>query len=119
MRFLKIRIIVNGQFIYPIQEKKPVVVAIPTQRTQIVATDGFHFTTPKEFSVQAPVNYLKVGCAIEDDQLIAGGIITSFLYLVGFTSGVWIVLLFSFFPILYFLYIFYLNRNEFIQIQRA
>jgi hypothetical protein len=119
MRFIKLRVIVIGPDIYPLQEKKSVVVAIPTNRTHIVATDGFHFTKPKEFSAQATVNYLKVGCAIEDDHLIAGGIITFFLYLAGFTSGVLVVLLFSFVPILYFLYLYYVSRNDFIQIQRA
>lgn len=119
MRFIKLRVIVNGMYIYPLVEKRPVIVPLATNRPNIVATDGFHFTKPMIFPHNAQVNYLKVGCAIDDDHLIAGGIITFFLYLVGFTSGVMIITLISFFPILYFLYIFYVNRKEFIQIQRA
>lgn len=119
MRFIKLRVIVNGMYIYPLIEKKPVVVQIPNNRPNIVATDGYHFTKPMEFAYKTQVNYLKVGCVIEDDHLIAGAIITFLLYLAGFTSGVIIITLFSFVPILYFLYLYYINRKEFIQIQRA
>ncbi|MER3469918.1 MAG: hypothetical protein C4330_00900 [Chitinophagaceae bacterium] len=106
-------------YIYPLQGKKPVVIPMSIARPNIVATDGYHFTKPIQVAYQTRVHYLKVSYAIDDDQLIAGGIIMFMLYLVGFTSGVFIITLFSISPLLFFLYLFYFNRKDFIRIQVA
>jgi len=38
-------------------------------------------------------------------------------YLMGFVTGIFFLKLVSLFPVLYFLFLYYINRKEFIQIQ--
>src|SRR5690606_39591916 len=60
--------------------------------------------------------YFKVVCIIDDMQLLAGSLLLVVLYLLGFFTGVFILKLISFLPILYFLFLYYINRKDFIQI---
>jgi uncharacterized membrane protein len=84
---------------------------------KVVVTDGYHFTQPMEL-VYHHLNtyYFKVICVIDDVQLIAGCVLLAVLYLLGFYTGVFILKITSFFPIVYFLFYYYINRKEFIQI---
>lgn len=84
----------------------------------IVVTDGFHFTKPLELVYHhLHTYYFKIVCAIDDTQLIAGFGLLALFYLMGFVTGFLVLKLLSLFPIIYFLFLYYINRKEFIQIQ--
>ena len=110
MRFLKLRLVTN----------KPIVVSIPTNPSRIVVTDGFHITQPLELKYStAQTFYFKVVCGIENDQLFIGGIIMGLIYMMGATSGIIFLQIVSIIPVLYFLFLYYIKRKEFIQIKPA
>ena len=117
LSFLKIRVVVNGKDIYPLTNDKPVVITVQENHPKIVVTDGFHFTKPLEL-VYHHLNtyYFKVDCAIGDFQLLAGFFFLALLYLTGFYSDIFIVKLLSFLPLMYMLFLYYINRKEFLQI---
>ncbi len=117
LSFLRIRAIVNGNQIYPLYHDQPVTITVEENHPKVVITDGFHFTKPMEL-VYHHLNtyYFKVICVIDDVQLIAGAFLLVVLYLVGFYTGIFLFKLISFAPILYFLFLYYINRKEFIQI---
>lgn len=115
---LNIRVIVNNHDIYPLLNNEPVVIEIPDNHPKIVVTDGFHFTKPIELNYSVPSYYhFKVVCSIDDMQLIGNLIILSFFYLLGFFSGVFIIKVFSFLPILYLLFAYYIDRKSFLQVR--
>ena len=95
----------------------PVVITVQENNPSVVITDGFHFTQPLEL-VYHHLNtyYFKVICVIGDIQLLAGGMLLAVLYLVGSYTGIFILKLLSFAPVLYFLFFYYFNRKEFLQI---
>lgn len=108
---------VNGKDIYPLTNDKPVVITVQENHPKIVVTDGFHFTKPLELIYHHLNTYhFKVICAIGDFQLLAGFFLLALLYLLGFYSGLFWVKLASFAPIFYILFIYYINRKEFLQI---
>jgi hypothetical protein len=111
-------LIVNGTQIYSLVREKPIVVAIPTNPSRIVVTDGYHITKPLEvkFSLRKTY-YFKVVCGIENDQLLVGVIVAAIVYMMGLTSGILFLQLLSISPILYFLFLYYIKRKEFIQIR--
>lgn len=120
LQLLPVSIIVNGKVIYPIPKNQPVEIVIPTNPAKIVVTDGFHITNPYEVKCNfRRNNYYHIGCGIENDQLIIGLIILLLVFMMGATSGMWILQLISLAPIVYFLYSFYIRRREFIQIKPA
>jgi len=115
---LKLRLIVNGTYIYSLVKNKPVVVSMPTNPSKIVVTDGFHITKPLEVAYShRHTYYFQIVCGIENDQLLVGGIIGFLLYMMGMTSGIVLLQLLSAAPILYFLFLYYVKRKEFIQIR--
>lgn len=94
------------------------VITVEENNPKVVVTDGYHFTQPLELVYHhLHTYYFKIVCAIGDVQLLAGVLLLALLYLVGFATGIFIIKLLSLFPILYFLFLYYINRNEFIQIQ--
>jgi hypothetical protein len=117
LSFLRIRAVINGKEIYPLTNSKPVRITVMQNNPKVVITDGYHFTQPMEL-IYHHLNtyYFKVICVIDDVQLIAGCVLLAFLYLLGFYSGIFILKLFSFSPIVYFLFFYYINRKDFIQI---
>ena len=120
MRFLRLRLIVNGTYIYALSRGKPIVVSIPTNPSRIVVTDGFHITKPLELRYSsARTYYFKIVCGIENEQLLVGAIVSAIVYMMGVSSGFLVLQLLSIAPILYFLFLYYINRKEFIQIRPA
>jgi hypothetical protein len=120
LRFLKLRIVVNGSFIYSLVKNKPIVIDMPTNPARVVVTDGFHITKPIDLAYSPKHTYFfKIVCAIEDDQLLVGLIIIILVYAMGATSGMIFLQVLSMAPILYFLFLYYINRKEFIQIRPA
>lgn len=117
LSFLKIRAVVNGKDIYPLPDSRPVVITVMENNPKIVVTDGFHFTKPVEM-VYHHLNtyYFKVICVIDDIQLLAGSMLLIILYLLGIYTDFFLLKLMSFSPIVYFLFYYYINRKDFIQI---
>lgn len=108
----------NGSEIYPVKHGEKVLITVDKNHPKVVVTDGYHFTKPLELVYHhLHVYYFKIVCIIDDVQLIAGTCLLSLLYLIGFVTGIFIIKLLSLFPILYFLFWYYINRKEFIQIQ--
>jgi hypothetical protein len=117
LSFLKIRAVVNGKEIYPLPDSKPVVIPVQENNPRIIITDGYHFTTPLKLVYKDLHTYcFNVACAISDRQLLAGFILLAVLYLSGFYTGLLVLKVFSFLPIIYVLMFYYLNRREFIRL---
>jgi hypothetical protein len=96
---------------------QPVIIPVEENHPKIVATDGFHFTLPLELEYQEPSFYkFKIACAIDDLQLLCGGFLLVFFYLTGFFTGLFLLKLMSFVPLLWFLFLYYINRKKFIRI---
>ena len=118
LRFLSIRVIVNGVEIYPVKQGERLVISMESNNPKVVVTDGYHFTKPLELVYHhLHTYYFKIVCAIDDTQLLAGCCLLALFYLLGFATGFLVLKLLSLFPILYFLFLYYINRKEFIQIQ--
>jgi hypothetical protein len=118
LSFLNIRVIINGNEIYPVKQGERVVISLESNNPKVVVTDGYHFTKPLELVYHhLHTYYFKIVCAIDDTQLLAGFCVLALFYLLGFATGIFILKLLSLFPILYFLFLYYINRKEFIQIQ--
>lgn len=120
LRYLKIRIIIDGMSIYPLERNKPIVVSLKAARPRVVVTDGYHYTKPLELALQhVQVHYYIVVCTIEDDQLIVGAVLLLLFYTAGLTSGLLLLKILSFVPLLYFLLLYYRNRASFLQLKPA
>lgn len=92
-------------------------ISVKENHPKIVITDGFHHTKPLELVYHhLHTYYFKVVCAIGDVQLAAGFLMLGLLLLIGSYSGMVALKLVSFFPILYILFLYYINRKEFLQI---
>jgi hypothetical protein len=95
-----------------------IIITVDENNPKVVVTDGYHFTQPLELVYHhLHTYYFKIICAIDDTQLLAGCALLAMFYLLGFATGIFILKLLSLFPILYFLFLYYINRKEFIQIQ--
>jgi len=117
LSFLKIKVVVNGKEIFPLLTTKPVVIPVKENNPRIVVTDGYHYTTPLKLVYKdLPVYCFKVVCAISDWQLMIGFIVLAGLYLSGFYTGLLVLKVFSFFPLIYLVLFYYLNRREFLQL---
>ncbi|HQW44097.1 MAG: hypothetical protein IPF69_09985 [Chitinophagaceae bacterium] len=117
LSFLKIRAIVNGREIYPLLNTRPVVIPVLENNPRIVITDGYHITPPLKLVYKEMHTYcFNVVCAISDRQLLTGAIILSLLYISGLYTGFLVFKVFSFMPLIYLLFFYYLNRKEFIKL---
>jgi hypothetical protein len=111
---------VNDLYIYTLEKNKPIVIDIPSNPSKVVVTDGFHITRPLELTYNfAHVYCYKISCAIEDDQLLTGLVLVIFFYALGLATQMLFLYLLSCLPLLYLLFLYYVNRKEFIQITQA
>lgn len=118
LSFLKLRAIVNGVEIYPLLNTKPLVIQVAENNPRIVITDGYHITRPiKLIYKDMPVSCFKVACAINDLQLGVGFGVLCLLYLGGYFTGILIMKVFSFLPLIYLLMFYYLNRKDFLKLE--
>ncbi len=107
----------NGKEIYPLSNTKPVVIPVKENNPRVVITDGYHFTKPLKLVYKdLPVYCFKVTCAISDIQLLIGFIVLAGFYLGGMYSGMLILKVFSFLPLIYLLMFYYMNRKDFIRL---
>jgi hypothetical protein len=117
LSFLKLRAVVNGKEIYPLPNSKPVVIPVNRNNPRVVITDGYHFTSPLKLVYKDMNIYcFKVVCAISDLQLLIGFFVLAGLYIGGMYSGMLVMKVFSFIPLIYLLMFYYLNRKDFIRL---
>jgi hypothetical protein len=120
LRLLKLRLIVNGMHIYPLQRNTPVRVVVSTNPSKIVVSDGFHITKPMQVTyADQRTYYYNIGCAIDNDLLVGGMIFMLMLFSMGATSGFLLLEFLSLSPVIYILVLYYIKRKDFIQIQPA
>lgn len=84
-----------------------------------MAADGYHIIRPIEINCNQQITNLKVECCIDNDTLIAGVIMLVFSSMVRVISEILVAKLMSFVPVLYFLFMYYINRKEFIKNEAA
>ncbi len=117
LNFLNLRAVVDGTEIYPLSVKSPVVITVMHNNPRVVITDGYHITKPVELVYHhLDTYYFKVICVIDNVQLLAGACLLIVLYLIGLYSGILVIKLASFLPVLYFLFYYYINRKDFLEI---
>ncbi len=118
MNYLNIRIILNGKEIHTLPKNKPVLIVLSKNNANLVATDGFHITEPLELVYHSANTYhLKVVCAIDDNLLSTGAVLLVILFVVGIISDILFFRVLSFIPIFYFLFYYYVNKKNFLQLK--
>lgn len=117
LSFLKIRAVVNGRQIYPLPDSRPVLIGVEENNPRIVITDGYHITKPLKLVYRDVHTYcFQVACAVSDKELAIGFALLAILYLGGLYSGLLILKVFSFLPLVYLLMFYYLNRRDFLKL---
>lgn len=117
LSFLKVRAIVNGKEIYPLPDSKPVIIPVQANNPRLVITDGYHISRPLKLVYKDLHTYcFKVACAVSDGQLLGSFIGLAGMYLSGFYTGLILLKVLSFMPLLYLLLFFYLNRKDFFRL---
>jgi hypothetical protein len=95
-----------------------VIIPIENNNPKIVVTDGYHITKPLELVFHhIHTYYFKVVCVIGDFQLGAGLALMAICGTIGIYTGFFFMKVFAFFPIFYFLFLYYINRKQFLQIR--
>jgi hypothetical protein len=93
---------------------------IPLQANnpKVVITDGFHITKPLELVFHhVHTYYFKIVCIIDDFQLMAGLAVMFVFGLLALATGFLLLKLLTAFPVLYFLFFYYINRKDFLQLK--
>lgn len=117
LSFLKVRAIVNGKEIYPLTDSKPVGIPVQVNNPRLVITDGYHISRPLKLVYKDLNTYcFYVVCAVSDGQLLGGFIGLAGMYLSGFFTGLLILKILSFLPLVYLLLFYYLNRKNFFRL---
>jgi hypothetical protein len=120
LNLFRIKVIINGKNIYSLTNDDKLVISVSENNPKIVVTDGYHYTKPLELVFhQVPTYYFRVACILDNHQLAVGIAMIIICYLLGFATGFFVIKLLSFFPILYFLFFYYINRKDFLQIHAA
>jgi hypothetical protein len=92
-------------------------ISLPDYHSKVVITDGFHHSKPLQVEHHPLQNhYFTIECAVDDAQLIIGLVILFIIYATGLTSGILFLKMFSFLPVIYFLFLYYINRKAFLRI---
>ena len=82
-----------------------------------MVTDGYHISKPLELVYHhIHTYYFHVDCAISNIQLFYGAFLLLLCAALGLFTGSLFFQLMSFLPIVYLLYIYYVNRSDFIQL---
>ena len=120
LSFLNIRVIVNNKEIYPLLTTQPVIIPVEKDQLSIVITDGFHFTRPLRLTYDQPGYFnFEVTCIVEDLQLPGGSLLLVICFLLALFTGFLVLKILSFLPIIWFLFFYYVNRKDFLQIKKA
>jgi len=95
-----------------------VIVALEEDHPQIVLTDGFHFSEPRNLNFEKPGYFsFEVETPLSDWRLFKGGVLLSFLYLLAMLTGFLFLKIVSFIPILVVLMYYYVYRRSFLRLK--
>ncbi|MGC4036020.1 MAG: hypothetical protein QM764_08660 [Chitinophagaceae bacterium] len=120
LSLFRMKVIVNGNNIYSLTSDQKLIISLFENNPKVVVTDGFHYTKPLELVYHnVHTYYFRVECIIGNPQLAFGILMIALCYLLGFWTGFFMLKLVSFFPIIYFLFFYYINRNQFLQMKAA
>ncbi|HEX4875540.1 MAG TPA: hypothetical protein VFV31_02640 [Chitinophagaceae bacterium] len=93
------------------------VIPVAANNPRLVITDGYHISKPLKLVYKDINTYgFRVSCAISDRQLLGGFIGLALLYLAGFFTSLLVLKVLSFFPLVYLLLFYYLNRKDFFRL---
>lgn len=107
---------INDKEVYYLEKGKPTLVSMEAGST-IVASDGFHLSTPLRLGQpKKEIFHVRIQCIMDDDQFIASAILVSITYVLGLTLDILLMKLLSFTPIIVFLYLYYGNRQKFLTV---
>ena len=119
LRFLKLRAIINNKDIYPLLNRKRIIIPVEKSNFSIVITDGFHITRPLQLSYDQPGYFnFEVTCIVDDLALLGGAIVLVIFYLLGLFTGFLILKLLSFLPVIGLLFFYYVKRKHFLKLNR-
>ena len=120
LRFLKLRAIINNKDIYPLLNRRRIIIPVEKNNFSIVVTDGFHITRPLQLSYDQPGYFnFEVTCIVDDLALLGGTFVLTIFYLLGLFTGFLILQLLSFLPVVCLLFFYYINRKHFLKIAKA
>jgi len=85
---------------------------------KITAKNGFHFSKPFYITqYSATPIYIAVSCEADNGRLWGGILISAFLFVLFFATGLYFFMLLANLPLLYLVYIFFLKPKEFITVE--
>ena len=115
---LKLWVIVNDINLYELAEEQPLPLLQQLLPVKITAKNGFHFSKPVYITRHsaAPV-YIAVGCNTDNGKLGGCLLISVFLFIIFFATGLYFFMLLANLPLLYIIYLFFLKPKEFITIE--
>ncbi|HET9056934.1 MAG TPA: hypothetical protein VFN30_08825 [Chitinophagaceae bacterium] len=117
LRLANVKVVIEGKEIYPLEEGKETIIHSQQNNIHLVVTDGFHISKPLELVFHhIHTYYLHVDCVLSNVQLFYGVFFMLFLFVLGFFTGIVVLQLLSFFPLGYLIYVYYINRHDFIQL---
>jgi hypothetical protein len=118
LRLSKIRIVLDGKDIYPVENNQKVTIHVDHNNPIVVVTDGYHISRPLEL-VYHHLNtyYFRVECGMDDGQLVSGLTLTTVFFLAGFFTHWLVFALLSMAPILYILFLYYIRRKDFLSLR--
>src|SRR6185295_13787149 len=101
LRFLKLRAVIDDKDIYPLPNRKRIIIPVEKSNFNIVITDGFHITKPLQLNYDQPGYFnFEVTCIIDDLALLGGAFLLIVFYLLGLFTGFFILRLLSFLPVI-------------------
>jgi hypothetical protein len=113
-------VIINGKNIYALGSDEKLIITLHENNPKVVVTDGFHYTKPLEIVYHhIHTYYFRIVCSIENQHLAFGLLMMSFCFFLGIATGFLLIKFFAFVPILYFLFLYYINKKDFLQIRAA
>lgn len=120
LRFLNLRAIIDDKDIYPLQNRKRIIIPVEKSNFNIVITDGFHITKPLRLNYDQPGYFnFEVTCIIDDLALLGGAFLLIVFYLLGLFTGFFILKLLSFLPVISLLFFYYIKRRNFLKLKRV
>ena len=120
LSFLNVRVVVNNRDIYPLPWNQPVVVALDEENPEVVLTDGFHYSRPRQLHFDGPGYFnFEVVTPLSDWRIFKGGVVLSLFYIWATLTGFLLLKIASFLPIIVLLIHYYLNRRNFLQLKQV
>ena len=119
LRFLKLRAIIDNKDIYPLLNRKRIIIPVEKNNFSMVITDGFHITRSLQLSYDQPGYFnFEVTCIVDDLALLGGTLVLTIFYLLGLFTGFLILKLLSFLPVIGLLFFYYIKRKNFLKLRK-